>query len=77
MHNSSVKWGHLRNFDPNSTNAISLPTLWGHLGHFELGSTKIITKTKIRTKMPLKFLLYLFSRHQLTIKVIIIMKNRA
>ena len=26
--------------------------------------------------MPLKFLSYLFSRHQLTIKVIIIMKNR-
>ena len=38
MHNSSVKWGHLGNFDPNSTNTISLPTLWGHLGHFELGS---------------------------------------
>ena len=27
--------------------------------------------------MPLKFLLYLFSRHQLTIKVIIIMKNKS
>ena len=24
MHNSSVKWGHLGNFDPNSTNTISL-----------------------------------------------------
>ena len=50
MHNSSVKWGHQGNFDPNSTNTISLPTLWGHLGHFELGSTTIITKIKIRTK---------------------------
>ena len=38
MRNSSVKWGHMGNFDPTPTNTISLPTLWGHLGHFGLGS---------------------------------------
>ena len=35
---SSVKWGHLANLDPTSTNTIFLPTIWGQLGHFELGS---------------------------------------
>ena len=38
MHNSSVKWSHLGNFDPNSTTQFSLPILRGTLGHFELGS---------------------------------------
>ena len=46
MRNSSVKWSHMGNFDPNPTNTISLPTLWviwatssvkwGHLGNFDL-----------------------------------------
>ena len=32
---SSVKWGHLENFEPNSTNTIfSTKILWGHLAHF-------------------------------------------
>ena len=38
MHNSSVKWGHLANLDPNSTNTIlptspmeSSSTLWAKL----------------------------------------------
>ena len=33
---SSVKWGHLENFEPNSINTIfSTKILWGHLAHFE------------------------------------------
>ena len=33
---SSVKWGHLGNFGPNSINTIlSTKILWGHLGHSE------------------------------------------
>ena len=32
---SSVKWGHLENFEPNSTNTIfSTKILWDHLAHF-------------------------------------------
>ena len=32
---SSVKWGHLENFEPNSTNTIfSTKILWGRLAHF-------------------------------------------
>ena len=38
MHNSSVKWGHMGNFDPTTTNTIFLTNPMGHLGHFELGS---------------------------------------
>ena len=38
MHNSSVKWGRMVNFDPNSTNTIFSTNPMGHLGHFELGS---------------------------------------
>ena len=45
MHNSSVKWGHMENLDPNSTNKFSLPTLWGHLAHFEANSTNTIFST--------------------------------
>ena len=33
---SSVKWGHLANFESNSLNTIfSAKILWGHLAHFE------------------------------------------
>ena len=33
---SSVKWGHLENFEPNSIITIfSTKILWGHLAHFE------------------------------------------
>ena len=36
---SSVKWGHLENFEPNTTNTIfSTKILWGHLAHFGLES---------------------------------------
>ena len=43
---SSVKWGHLAHFEPNSTNTISLPILWGHLAHFEPGSVTTMTKNQ-------------------------------
>ena len=45
---SSVKWGHLENFEPNSINTIfSIKILWGHLVHFEPDSvTTIKKKTK-------------------------------
>ena len=51
-HMSSVKWGHLENFEPNSINTIfSTEILWGHLAHFEPDSvTTIKKKNKIRTK---------------------------
>ena len=46
MHNSSVKWGHLENLDPNSTNTqFSLLILWGHVSHFEPNSTNTIFST--------------------------------
>ena len=33
---SSVKWGHMGNFEPNSIKTIfSTKILWSHLGHFE------------------------------------------
>ena len=43
---SSVKWGHLENFEPNSINIFfSIKILWGHLAHFEpdsISSIKIL-----------------------------------
>ena len=36
---SSVKWGHLENFEPNSINTIfSTKILWVDLAHFDPGS---------------------------------------
>ena len=36
---SSVKWGHLENFELNSRNTIfSTKIPWGHQAHFELDS---------------------------------------
>ena len=32
MHNSSVKWGHMGNFDPNSTNTIFSTNPMGSFG---------------------------------------------
>ena len=77
MHNSSVKWGPMGNFDvePNKHNFPIKPmgssgTLWARLYNNNY-------RIQNKNEMPLKFLLYLFLRHQLTIKVIIIMENRA
>ena len=48
---SSVKWGHLENFEPNSTNTIfSTKILWGYLAHFRPDSIRTIKKKKKRTK---------------------------
>ena len=38
MRNSSVKWGHMGNFDPTPTNTISPTNPMGSSGHFGLGS---------------------------------------
>ena len=71
---SSVKWDHLGHFDlePNfPTNPMGSPgPLWARLYNNNY-------KNQNKNPIPLKLLLYLFSSHQLTIKVIIIMENRA
>ena len=53
--NSSVKWGHLAHFEPNSIKTISsTKILRSHLAHFEPDSVTTITKNQNKNQMPIE-----------------------